>query len=110
MVPPESDDERQAGLLRDFVEEHGIESTQDRLGELAVLAQINDMIASLLEVVHEMTKNGKTLSDHELRTKILQTTRKIRMRSIKIEDLVPRSADLRRDTTIPPKPGRRGLR
>lgn len=110
MVPQESDDEKQARLLREFVEQHGVESTQDRLGELSVLAQINDIMSSLLDVVHEMTKHGKTLSDQELRTRILQTMRKVRMRSIKIEDLVPRASDARRDTTVPPKPGRRGLR
>lgn len=101
-----SDDEQQAQALQKLVDQ-GPDVTQERLGELAILAQINDMVASLLDVVKAMTKDGKNLADKGLRTQILQTTRKVRERSLKIEDLVPRSSDTRRDTTIPPRPERR---
>lgn len=102
-----SDDEHQAQLLQEFVDQHGPEVTQERLGELAILAQINDMVSSLLEVVQLMTKEGKNLSDKDLRSQILQTTRKVRERAHKIEDFVPRTQDSRRDTTVPPRPERR---
>jgi hypothetical protein len=65
------------------------------------------MVAVLLDLVTAMTKEGRNLSDKWLRSQILQTTRKVRERSHKIEDLVPRSSDSRRDTTVPPRPERR---
>ncbi len=102
-----SDDEQQAQQLQEMLDQQGPEVTQERLGELAILAQINDMVSSLLEVVQSMTKEGKNLSDRGLRSQILLMTRKIRERALKIEDFVPRVQDSRRDTTIPPRPERR---
>lgn len=92
---------------QELVDQQGPDTTQERLGELAILAQINDMVAALLDVVTAMTKDGKDLSDKGLRSQILQTTRKVREQALKIEDIVPRTQDSRRDTTIPPRPERR---
>lgn len=104
-----NEDEELARLLKEYTEEVGPSTTKDRLGEIAVLAEISEM-ASLLLNTGKRLSLGENFTTAVFRAEVLAVLKRVQdgtldmMKFIRTLEANSRSAKrLSRRSSIPPK-------
>lgn len=108
-MAPDDDDENLSQLLKDYIEEQGPSTTKDRLGEIAVLAEISEMASILLSTGKRLSL-GENFSSVSFRAEVLAVLKRVQDSTFDLTKFIQtleansRSAKrLSRRSSIPPK-------